>query len=156
MVFLGLFIVLPLLEIFTFIAVIDEIGFIRTFLLCILSAVAGIMLAQKQGFDTLVRARRDVDTGHFPAQELFDGLCLFIAGGLLVIPGFISDAMAFALLIPQVRAWLKNYAISHMDVQVRAAGYSYSEPRYDNGNVLEGTYERVDDEDSPGKIDHRP
>jgi UPF0716 protein FxsA len=151
MVFLFIFIILPLLEIFTFIGVIDEIGFITTFLLCVLSAMVGITLVQKQGFDTIRRAQLDLNDGNFPAQELFNGLCLFIAGALLIIPGFITDAMAFALLIPPVREWLKTYAVRHMDVRVQTAGYSYSERPVDNGNILEGTYERVDEDDTSDK-----
>jgi UPF0716 protein FxsA len=159
MPFLLIFITLPLLEIYAFIAAIDEIGFLNSFLLCVLTAAVGVTLVQRQGFNTLTRAQRELDDGYFPAHELFDGACLFLAGALFILPGFITDGIAILLLIPAVRRLIQAYALKHMDVHVQRAEYSYrAQP---TGDILEGTFERVDtpDEDEnregPEQIDHR-
>ena len=58
MVFLLILLTMPILEIFTFIATIEEIGFLNAFFLCILTAVIDVALVQKQGLDTLTRGQR--------------------------------------------------------------------------------------------------
>ncbi len=143
-IFLGLFLMLPVLEIATFIAVGSEIGVLGTLALCILSAAAGWMIVQKQGIDTLFRGRAAMEEGHFPGKAMFDGLCIALAGALLILPGFVSDAIGFALLVPPVRDLLRRFMASHMDVRVETNSYSASAYRPDGG-VVEGTYERVDE-----------
>src|SRR3546814_5913646 len=44
-----------------------------------------------------------LDRGEPPVGELFDGLCLLAAGGLLLLPGFITDTIGLLLFIPPVR-----------------------------------------------------
>ena len=158
MVFLLILLTMPILEIFTFIATIEEIGFLNAFFLCILTAVIGVALVQKQGLDTLTRGQRALNDGLFPAQELFDGLCLFVAGACLIVPGFITDTIGFLLLVPPVRKIVQDYVLRHMDVKIHAASASYG--RGPAGDVVEGTFERVD-EPAPGgdetpRIDRRP
>lgn len=161
---LVIFILLPLLEIFTFVVAIDEIGFLNSFLLCILTAFIGVALVQKQGFDTLMRGRRELDQGGFPAQELFDGLCLFLAGAFFIVPGFITDGLGLLLLVPAVRGWLQAYALAHMNVGVASAhtAYHYTDPAGPppRSDTIEGTYERVDEPDDEAgddaeRLDHR-
>lgn len=144
--FLTMFFMLPVLEIATFIAVGSEIGILPTLLLCILSAVAGVMIVQKQGIDTLFRGREALEGGRFPGQAMFDGACIALAGALLILPGFISDIAGFALLIPPVRGWLRQMMGAHMDVVVETRTYGR-----DGGGVVEGTFERVDDTTPPDR-----
>lgn len=148
-IFLGLFLMLPIFEIATFIAVGSEVGILGTLFLCILSAVAGGMIVQKQGIDTLFRGRETLESGQFPGQALFDGVCIALAGALLILPGFISDAIGFALLLPPVRAALRHYLARHMkDVSVETRTYTH--PARDAG-VVEGTFERLDDHPGPDR-----
>ena len=42
-------------------------------------------------------------------RELFDGVCLLFAGALLLTPGFLTDAVGFALLVPPLRRLLGGY-----------------------------------------------
>lgn len=42
-----------------------------------------------------------------PGDSMLDGLCIFIAGVFLVLPGFISDFIGVLLLIPFIRNKLK-------------------------------------------------
>lgn len=96
----------PLAEIATFIMVGSEIGVLATLGLILLSAVVGFAIIRRQGFATLTRARQNLDRGVPPVAEAFDGLCLVIAGVLLALPGFLSDAVGALLLVPPLRRWL--------------------------------------------------
>ena len=98
-----LFLALPAIEIYLFITVGEWIGPLPTVGLTILTAVVGALLVRAQGLTVMRRAQESVDRGEAPVQEALDGLALFVAGVLLVVPGFFTDAIGGLLLIPVVR-----------------------------------------------------
>ncbi len=149
-ILLGLFFILPALEIATFIVVGDAIGVFATLALCILSAAAGWMIVQKQGFDTLFKGREALEAGQFPGQAMFDGFCIVVAGALLILPGFVSDGVGFALLIPPVRDALRRFLGANMDVRVETYGSGYTSRDRDPG-IVDGTFERVDETPGPDR-----
>lgn len=102
-----IFILLPALEIAAFIAVGRAIGVLPTLGLIFLTSLAGIMLLRAQGLGLLERLRRGLRAGESPEAPLVHGAMIAIAGLLLIIPGFITDAIGFLLFIPAVRelAW---------------------------------------------------
>jgi UPF0716 protein FxsA len=100
---LSLFIGIPLIEIYLFIQVGGSIGVWPTIGLVILTAFIGTALLRQQGMATLARAQSELDQQKLPVRELFDGVCLLVGGLLLLTPGFLTDALGFALLIPPLR-----------------------------------------------------
>ena len=56
-----------------------------------------------QGLGVLRRVQESMARNEMPLQEVFDGLCLLVAGALLLTPGFITDAVGFCLLFPPFR-----------------------------------------------------
>ena len=107
-IFLFLFIGIPLLEIAVLIEVGDQIGLWSTIGLIILTAVIGTWMLRFQGIATLAKAQKQLNQGAIPAKEIFDGLCLLAAGALLLTPGFVTDSIGFILLVPPVREYLRN------------------------------------------------
>jgi UPF0716 protein FxsA len=103
---LAMFIGIPLIEIYLFIQVGGAIGVWSTIGLVILTAFIGTALLRQQGLATLARAQSELDQQHLPVRELFDGVCLLVGGLLLLTPGFLTDTLGFALLIPPLRAIL--------------------------------------------------
>ena len=99
-VLLAAFILVPLIEIAVFIKVGGWIGLWPTLALIVLTAVLGTWQLRAQGIATLARARSQMERGVMPARELFDGLCLLVAGALLLTPGFVTDAMGGLLFVP--------------------------------------------------------
>lgn len=97
-------IALPLLEVAIFIEVAQWLGVIPTILGAVLAGVAGLALWRHQGLKTLQRARDAVERGEMPMREVLEGLCLLVAGGLLLLPGFLSDVLGLALVLPPGRA----------------------------------------------------
>ena len=102
LIVLGL-VVIPAVEIATFIQVGGRIGALPTILLTILTAVLGIALVRVQGVVALVEVQRAMLSGRAPLAEMLSGALLALAGVLLLIPGFVTDAVGFALLIPPLR-----------------------------------------------------
>lgn len=140
-----IFLVMPILEIMVFFQVWDEIGFFNTLFLCLLTAVVGIALVKHQGLQTLMAMRRLSDAGIPPEQEVFDSFCLVGAGFLLIIPGFLSDALGFLLLVPAFRVWLRKYSQIRSQFHANARAEDIFTRRNYDPDTIEGEFERVDE-----------
>ncbi|MEM7429024.1 MAG: FxsA family protein [Pseudomonadota bacterium] len=97
------FIAVPIIEIALFIQVGSLIGLFPTLGIVVLTAVAGTWLIRQQGFAVLTQARRNVESSEVPVEPVIHGIFLLIAGLLLLTPGFFTDAIGFACLIPPLR-----------------------------------------------------
>ena len=126
---LLLFMLIPFFEMWILIEVGGWIGALPTIGLVVLTATIGLSLLKQQGLSTLLRARRKMDEGAIPASELVSGVMIAVGGALLLTPGFVTDALGFALLIPKTRQWLLFKLID----------------RYRDKIVIEGEFHRVDD-----------
>ena len=96
-------VVIPAVEIATFIRIGDVIGALPTILLTIFTAALGIVLVRMQGFFALADLQRAMVEGRAPFIEMLAGALLLLAGILLLIPGFVTDFIGFLLLIPPLR-----------------------------------------------------
>ncbi len=106
MILLFLFLVVPLAEIATFIWVGERIGLWPTLASVIVTAVVGTALLRRQGFAVLRRVGYSLQRNRLPVSEVFHGACLLCAGALLLTPGFLTDAVGFAMFVPAVRRYL--------------------------------------------------
>jgi UPF0716 protein FxsA len=107
---LAVIIVLVLAEIYAFALVAGAIGALNAIGLLILLSLFGVWLTKREGMGLLTRIRRQLDAGQMPANELIDGTLLLGAGLLLIIPGFVTDAVGLFLLLPPVRALARSRA----------------------------------------------
>ncbi len=106
-----------------------------------------------------------LEQGELPAQQIFEGVMLAVAGVLLLTPGFMTDALGMLVLLPAPRATIAKYLMSKMVVKTMNGGgfqggfsnhRSFEQDPFrrdpfdsqsDNGNTFEGEYERKDDND---------
>jgi UPF0716 protein FxsA len=104
---LPVILALILAEIAVFILVGEAIGLLPTLALTALGMVAGGLLLRWSGVATLLRIRAEAEAGQLPARPLLDGAVSAIAALLIMLPGFISDAIGLFLLLPFAReaAW---------------------------------------------------
>jgi len=102
------FTLIPVAEIYVFIKLGGSIGALNTIVIIILTALAGAYLARMEGTRTLLQIRASLDRGVMPAEEMVDALIIFLAGVVLLTPGFITDAAGLLLLIPASRGWFKK------------------------------------------------
>lgn len=155
-IFLLLFLLFPLAELTLLIKVGGSIGVIPTVLLLVISGMAGILLLRLAGFATAWRARERLARGELPEQEMLQGLMMAIAGGLLFIPGFLSDIMALLLLFPPTRrlflgmigrrieAQAQRQRAFNDDLRRQSDPHEHSHPGAHRPNVIEGEWERRD------------
>ncbi|MCW8196313.1 FxsA family protein [Proteobacteria bacterium 005FR1] len=111
-----LFIIIPILEMWLLITVGSHIGALPTIGLVFLTAIIGVTLLRQQGISTLVRANQRMRSGEIPATEMGEGIFLAVGGALLLTPGFITDAVGFACLIPGIRKWLLGRILKRVTV----------------------------------------
>lgn len=99
-------------------------------LLLLLSAVAGILLIRIERAVWGPRLLFSLQSGAHPLTSLFASGRILLAGGLLVFPGFISDAIALVLLL----------------IPGTWAGRKADPMRPANDDVLEGEFKREPDD----------
>lgn len=93
----------PLAEIFLYIALGNLIGNYLTLALAAVAGVPGALLALGQVQRTRVKLGEKIRTGEYPGREFTD-LAGLLAGSLLLItPGFITDLFGYCLMIPIFR-----------------------------------------------------
>lgn len=150
---LLIFIIIPLIEIVLFIVIGDEIGILATLGLTFLTAIIGASLIRIQGLGTLMSARRQMEGGEMPVKEIFDGICLAIAGAMLLTPGFFTDTIGFALLIPQIRDKIRKNSSKFIKTgfSMHDTNYGYEKRREHSDDIIDVEFERVDSE--PEKIE---
>lgn len=136
----------PILEIAVFMAVGDEIGFFTAALLCLVAALFGGFLIQQQGLSTALTMQQALNRGEMPMATLFSGICLFLAGVLFIIPGFLSDIVAVFLLFPQIRLFLRGRAAHHFTPRNSGTGNPYHP---DAGDIIDADFVEIKSEDLP-------
>lgn len=149
MPFFIIFILIPIVEIYVFMLVGEEIGILTTLLLALLTAILGGIIIKYQGLATLHAVQESVRNGKAPMAEIFDGFCLVAAGATLITPGFVTDTIGFLLLVPAVRRFLRHQIGKHIEMRsmndISPGGpYAPQDP-----GVIEAEYTRVEDEDEP-------
>ncbi len=138
------FICLPFLEIAVFILVGEAIGVLPTIGLIILGMVLGVVILRTQGMLAVWRMQQRLQQRADP-EEIFNTMLIVFAGMLLIIPGFITDAIGLLCLLPFVRQplvkWQLHKARQAMDEAQKA------QHAQDSGKVIEGEYWHKDDKE---------
>ena len=99
---------LQVLEIFLMIKIGQNIGAFNTILLIFLTAILGIYFVRIAGLNTLRSGVYNLYQNKTPVYEIISGASLALAALFLIIPGFVTDAVGFLLLIPFTRKLIIN------------------------------------------------
>ena len=147
----ALFVIIPILEIATFIQVGSIIGLPMTLLGILLTAIIGAFLVRQQGFKAINDARENINRQKSPVEQVIHGAFILIAGLLLLTPGFLTDAIGFLFLVPPLRLaiarkvwfWIKNNESIIINTQ---ANSTYQKT---DTTIIEGEVVEVDISDKP-------
>ncbi|MDO6543861.1 FxsA family protein [Photobacterium sanguinicancri] len=174
-ILMFLFIVVPIVEIALFVQVGGFLGMWPTIGLVLVTAIVGASLVRSQGIATLMSVQGKLAQGELPAQQIVEGVMLAVAGVLLLTPGFMTDFLGMAVLLPAPRAYLAKQLMSRVKVNSMGAGAGFSggfgggqgfngqgpfdqqgsfdqqdpfssQRRNQNGDVFDGEFERKDEE----------
>ena len=111
LVFFGGLLFWGWIEVLAFIFVSNVIGGLLTLLGVFLTAIVGITFLKKQGLSLLNRVRSDLAKGHAPVESIADSISLVIGGGLMLIPGYVTDSVGLVLFIPEFRTIAGMYLL---------------------------------------------
>lgn len=137
---LAAFVAVPLVEIAAFVEVGSRIGLWPTLAVVVATAVAGSALLRLQGIAVWRRVRQSLARDETPVAEAVDGLCLLAAAALLLTPGFVTDVVGFALLVPAFRRAAARKLLNRIAGRLRVV--QPGAPA--GGPVIEGEFEDVD------------
>ncbi|MGO9976319.1 MAG: FxsA family protein [Solirubrobacteraceae bacterium] len=99
-------------EVFVAIKVAEAIGVGLMLLALLASGVAGVWVVRAQSAGALRRLSSAVAEQRMPAREVLDAALGLLAGVLLIVPGFIGDALGLLLLLAPIRA-LARKVVAH-------------------------------------------
>ena len=145
------FIAVPLIEIALFIQVGGAIGLFPTLAIVLVTAVLGTWLVRSQGAMALGQLRSSFSDLRDPTEPLVHGAMILFAGALLLTPGFFTDAVGFALLVPGVRQAV------YQAIRARITVQSFGTPGGSRGRhsstdeVIEGEFHEI-----PGQGNRKP
>ncbi len=149
----------PFAEIALLVYVGGVIGLWPTLIIVAATAATGAALLRYQGLKAWLGARDSMARGEMPLREIFDGMCLLLAGAFLLTPGFITDGFGALLLAPPVRAGLRHWLGRRMVLMESAvpdnggaASTGWNRPR--DGTVIDAEYEVV--EEAPDEDGNEP
>jgi UPF0716 protein FxsA len=117
-----LFAIVPIVELYILIKIGSYIGAVNTVVLVILTALLGVMLVRLEGLRTLRQIQLSLSQGQIPAEELLDGVLIFVGGILLLTPGVLTDLFALVLLVPFTRMHFKRWLRRRYD-RMAASGH---------------------------------
>jgi UPF0716 protein FxsA len=102
-----LFILVPLVELYVIIQVGQAIGALPTIAILLADSLLGSALMRSQGRAVWRRFNEALSAGRPPAREVLDGGLVILGGAFLLTPGFVTDVLGLALLLPPTRALVR-------------------------------------------------
>lgn len=147
------FIAVPLIEIGLFIQVGGWLGLWPTLLVVLCTAILGTAMVRSQGLQVLQKLQDSMAGQGNPAEQMVHGAMILFSGALLLTPGFFTDAVGFALLIPAVRMALFAWARRHVKLQtVSVHGAGMRRHARPGSQTIEGEFTELD----PDTVEPKP
>ena len=126
----ALFTLVTIAEIVLFVRVGGQIGLLATLAAVVVTALLGSILLRQQGLRAWHQGQAQLARGEAPTDALFDGLAVLFAGGLLLTPGFLTDALGLMLMVPAARRWLQRRLFRRFTLRMDGG---YGAGRYGGG-----------------------
>ena len=98
-----LILLVPIIEIYLFIKIGSQIGAFNTISLIFITAIVGLYYAKYEGLNTLKSAIKQIVGNEIPIYEIVSGAALAFAALLMILPGFLTDAIGLLLVFPITR-----------------------------------------------------
>jgi UPF0716 protein FxsA len=106
-----LFIAIPAIEIFVLIEVGSALGALPTMGVIIATGIAGAALARSQGLSAMRQLREALAQGRQVGRSLVEAALVLVAAVLMLTPGFLTDGVGLALLVPPLRRILAEIIV---------------------------------------------
>ena len=127
---------IPVIEIYLLIKIGSQIGALTTILLIFATAILGIYYAKYEGLNTLKSGFAQLNKNQAPTYEMLSGAAIAMAAVLLIIPGFMTDLIGFALIFPLSRKFIFDNIFK-----------KFKQEKNIRNNFIDGEFEDIEDDD---------
>ena len=141
-----LFLIIPAVEIYVIIEVGGLLGTWATLAVIGVTAIVGASLAKSQGMAVLTQLQGSMASGQGTGTAIVEGALVLVAGVTLLAPGFITDAIGLALLIPPIRSAIARRLAGRVKMTAQGAMGAAIPPEFYQGGS-------DDEPPPPGVID---
>lgn len=117
--FVLVFIAVPVAELWLILQVGSMIGVAPTIALLLIDSLVGSWLLRTQGRSVWSDFRRTSDAGKIPTTQAVDGFFVVMGGTLLLLPGFLSDFVGLAMILPPSRKLLRGRLIAFVSERAK-------------------------------------
>ena len=121
-----------LAELASLVLMVSYAGWLMTLGLLAGAFVLGILLLSGRGGATVRSIILALRGGRSPAAALVDSALMAVAGVLLITPGFASDVIAIALLLPPLRARVRGRLQAAVRAQIAKVRGGATQPLRDD------------------------
>src|SRR2546421_2911119 len=104
----AFFVVAPLVELLFAVEVAHAVGWGVVVVWIGLAMALGYVIARHQGVSVWRRVRAQLQNQEVPGERTSDAFLKLVAGILILLPGLLSDAVGLLLLLPPVRAVVRE------------------------------------------------
>lgn len=134
----------PIVEIALFVTLGGAIGLLWTLAVIIGSGALGVWLLRRQGLRNADRLRRGMASLRDPVTALADGAAVMLAAVLLILPGFLTDALGLLLLLPPVRLALMAAVARRVKVHAARRPDPFADRPPQGNIVIDGEFIEVE------------
>ncbi|MBT2211898.1 FxsA family protein [Actinomadura sp. NEAU-AAG7] len=113
------FLLLPVVEIYVIIQVGQEIGAWPTIALLVAETLLGGWIVRREGRRAWRVLQETFGRGVMPDRELADAALVMIGGVLLLTPGFVTDVLGLAFVLPFTRPLVRRGLVRFAERRVR-------------------------------------
>src|SRR5205807_3184729 len=100
-----------IVELYVIIKVAEAIGAVLTVVLLVGTSVVGGAIVRRAGARAWAALQNAAAAGGSPPRAALDGAIMFLGGVLLVVPGFVTDAVGLLFVLPFTRR-LTRWAVT--------------------------------------------
>ena len=147
----------------------NEIGGLASFLGIFVTAFIGMWLLRSQGRAVLARWQANLTRGEVETASLASGLSLLVGALLMLLPGYVTDAMGILCFIPGLRFFIGRALLARFQLvgaqnifgnrfipgfMTDSDGYDkpaysddkqpFSRSKNQGGDIIEGDFEKRD------------
>lgn len=112
------------IEISAFIVIGSEVGVVLTILGVFVTAMIGISLLKSQGRAVMNTLRTDIAQGRPPMKSVADSIGLLCGAVLMLLPGYVTDAIGLALFLPGIRTVAGLWLATRLGKSARFTSYA--------------------------------
>lgn len=116
------FVLVPVVEIAVIVQVGQQIGAWPTVALLVVESLLGAWLVKREGRRTWDALRSTLAQHRTPEVPLLDGALVLVGGTLLLTPGFVTDVVGFALVLPVTRPLARRLVVRVIERRSRRRG----------------------------------